>query len=112
MMRPKNRFNKLISRTDTSMIMKIMFWVFLAVGIFVRVFRFGAFPSGLNQDEAFAGYEAYSLLHYGTDTAGYHNPIYLVAWGSGMNALETYLMIPFEEYMVAYRKGKIDTNTT
>jgi len=94
-MRPKNRFNKLISRTDTSMIMKIMFWVFLAVGIFVRVFRFGAFPSGLNQDEAFAGYEAYSLLHYGTDTAGYHNPIYLVAWGSGMNALETYLMIPF-----------------
>ncbi len=95
-MRSKNnRFNNLISRTDTSMVMRILFWLFLATGFFVRVFRFGSFPSGLNQDEAFAGYEAYSLLHYGTDTAGYHNPVYLVAWGSGMNALETYLMIPF-----------------
>ena len=83
------------SKIDDKTITLILFWLFLAIGVFVRVFRFGDFPSGLNQDEAFAGYEAYSLLHYGTDTAGYHNPVYLVAWGSGMNALETYLMMPF-----------------
>ena len=91
----KNSLSDIRSRIDTDMICRILFWAFLAVGIFVRCFRFGDVPSGLNQDEAFAGYEAYSLLHYGTDTAGYSNPVYLVAWGSGMNALETYLMMPF-----------------
>lgn len=74
---------------------KLLFWLILAAGIFARVYRFGLVPNGLNQDEAFAGYEAWSLLNYGIDTAGYHNPVYLTAWGSGMNALETYLMIPF-----------------
>ena len=74
---------------------KLLFWLILAAGIFARVYRFGLVPNGLNQDEARAGYEAWSLLNYGIDTAGYHNPVYLTAWGSGMNALETYLMIPF-----------------
>lgn len=73
----------------------IIFFVILAIGIFVRCLRFGMVPAGLNQDEAFAGYEAYSMMHYGMDTAGYTNPVYLVAWGSGMNALESYLMMPF-----------------
>ena len=73
----------------------IIFFIILAVGIFVRCLRFGLVPAGLNQDEAFAGYEAYSLMNYGMDTAGYTNPVYLVAWGSGMNALESYLMMPF-----------------
>jgi 4-amino-4-deoxy-L-arabinose transferase-like glycosyltransferase len=63
----------------------------------LRLIGLGFFPSGnaLNPDEAFAGYEAWSLLHYGIDSHGYTWPVYLVAWGSGMNALETYLMIPF-----------------
>lgn len=50
---------------------------------------------GVNQDEAYAGYEAYSLLHYGVDSHGYVNPVYLVLWGSGMDALYSYLSIPF-----------------
>ena len=65
------------------------------LGLFVRVFRFGAAPPGLNQDEAFAAYEAWALLHYGTDSSLHAWPVYLTAWGSGMNALESYLMIPF-----------------
>lgn len=69
--------------------------LFLLLGIALRVYRFGLTPAGLNPDEAFAGYEAFSLLNYGIDSAGYHNPTYLVAWGSGMNALESYLAIPF-----------------
>ena len=71
------------------------FWLILLLGLAVRLWRFGALPAGLNQDEAFAGYEAWSLLHYGRDSAGYAWPVYLTAWGSGMNALETYLMLPF-----------------
>lgn len=76
---------------------KALFWLLFMIGAMLRLIGLGVFPSGnaLNQDEAFAGYEAWSLLHYGMDSHGYTLPIYLVAWGSGMNALETYLMIPF-----------------
>ena len=76
-------------------LVRILFIVFLTVGIAARVWRFGRVPAGMNQDEAFAAYEAYSLLTTGLDTAGYPFPVYLTAWGSGMNALESYLMIPF-----------------
>ena len=76
---------------------RILFWLLLLVGAMLRLIGLSAFPNGkaLNPDEAFAGYEAWSLLHYGMDSHGYSVPVYLVAWGSGMNALETYLMIPF-----------------
>ena len=67
----------------------------LLLGLFARVFMFGSVPGDINQDEAFAGYNAYTLLHYGADSYGYRLPVYLTAWGSGMNALESYLMIPF-----------------
>ena len=74
---------------------RLLFIAFLIIGIFARVWRFGQVPAGMNQDEAFAAYEAYSLLRTGLDTAGYPFPVYLTAWGSGMNALESWLMIPF-----------------
>lgn len=70
-----------------------LFLIFL--GVAVRLWQLGATPCGLNQDEAYAGYEAYSLLTYGVDSWGYHNPCYFVSWGSGMNVLESYLAMPF-----------------
>ncbi len=74
---------------------RVIFMVLMAVGIAVRVIGFGVIPGDLNQDEAFGGYEAYSMLKYGVDSAGYRFPVYLFAWGSGMSALNTYLMMPF-----------------
>ena len=74
---------------------RLCFWAIFALGLGVRLWQFGRVPEGINQDEAFAGYEAFCLLHGGTDTAGYRFPVYLTAWGSGMNALESYLMLPF-----------------
>ena len=65
------------------------------MGIFARIWQFGVVPGDINQDEAFAGYDAYNLLHYGMDSAGYRFPVYLTTWGSGTSALNTYLMIPF-----------------
>ena len=65
----------------------------IAVGVFVRVFRFGQVPAGFNQDEAFAAYEAYSLLNFGKDSAGYSFPTYFVSWGSGMNVLEKIIYV-------------------
>ncbi|MBK1810391.1 glycosyltransferase family 39 protein [Clostridium sp. YIM B02505] len=67
----------------------------IVIGIVVRIIYLGIVPGGINQDEAFAGYEAYSLLRYGIDSSGYHLPVYFVSWGSGMNVLNSYLMIPF-----------------
>ena len=74
---------------------KCIFFVLFALGFFARVYRFGSAPPGLNQDEAFAAYESWALLHYGQDSSLHTWPVYLTAWGSGMNALESYLMIPF-----------------
>lgn len=75
---------------------KILFAI-LVLGFALRLILVGTVhgDSNLNQDEAFAAYEAYSISTYGVDSHGYHNPVYLVAWGSGMNALETYFMIPY-----------------
>jgi hypothetical protein len=74
---------------------RLCFWAVFALGLGIRLWQFGRMPEGINQDEAFAGYEAFCLLHGGMDTAGYRFPVYLTAWGSGMNALESYLMLPF-----------------
>ncbi len=69
--------------------------IIFIVAIFSRVILLGEVPGGIHADEAFASYEAYSLANYGVDSWGYHNPVYLAVWGSGMSALESYLMIPF-----------------
>ena len=73
---------------------KYMAGILILFGIAVIFFRFGKVPGGMQQDEAFAGYNAWSLLHYGMDSEGYANPVYFVTWGSGMSALNTYLMMP------------------
>ncbi|MBP3348625.1 MAG: glycosyltransferase family 39 protein [Clostridia bacterium] len=73
----------------------IFAFIVILVGIAVRVAGFGSLPGGFNQDEAYAAYEAYSLLNWGMDSSGYAFPTYFVSWGSGMNVLESYLAIPF-----------------
>lgn len=74
---------------------RIIFFILMAAGIAARMIGFGVIPGDINQDEAFAGYQAYSMLHYGVDSAGYRFPVYLYTWGSGMSALNSYLMMPF-----------------
>ena len=67
----------------------------MLVAIVSRSVLLGKIPCGVHADEAFAGYEAYSILNYGTDSWGYAFPVYLTTWGSGMSVLESFLMIPF-----------------
>lgn len=74
---------------------KYILWLLLAIGIILRIVLLGIVPGGINQDEAFSGYEAYSLVNYGIDSSGYAFPVYFVSWGSGMNVLNSYLMMPF-----------------
>lgn len=72
-----------------------IFYTILCLAVFLRLFKLGEIPSGLNQDEAFIGYEAWSLLTTGTDSWGYHYPLYFISWASGANVLYAYLTIPF-----------------
>lgn len=72
-----------------------IFWVLFLIGIGLRIYQFPNVPAGFNPDEAYSLYEGYNILNYGIDSWGYHNPVYLVAWGSGMNILQSLLMIPF-----------------
>lgn len=73
---------------------KYAVYLILIIGILIRIVGITDMPNALNCDEASAGYEAFSLLNYGIDRNGNHNPSFLVAWGSGQNALLTYLIIP------------------
>ena len=54
---------------------KCIFFLLVMLGVFVRVYRFGVAPPGLNQDEAFAAYDAWALLHYGTDSSLHAFPV-------------------------------------
>lgn len=67
----------------------------IAVGVALRCAATGYAPGGLNQDEASAAYEAWSLLNSGMDRNGCSWPVLFTAWGSGQNVLYSYLAMPF-----------------
>jgi 4-amino-4-deoxy-L-arabinose transferase-like glycosyltransferase len=73
----------------------LIFLGILIIGALARFYALGQIPAGLNQDEASMGYDAYSLLHYGIDRNGTHNPVQMIAWGSGQNSLQAYVTMPF-----------------
>ncbi|MFG2917720.1 glycosyltransferase family 39 protein [Kitasatospora sp. NPDC048298] len=64
------------------------------IAAILRLWRFPDLPGGLNQDEASAGYETFSLLTHGTDRWGNPWPVYFPSWGSGQNVLLSYLSVP------------------
>jgi 4-amino-4-deoxy-L-arabinose transferase-like glycosyltransferase len=75
----------------------IFFYAVFFAGCAVRLLFLSRLPKGLNQDEAYSGYEAWSLLNFGIDSWGYRNPVHFITWGSGMNALYVYLsMLPIK----------------
>ncbi|MBT9585245.1 glycosyltransferase family 39 protein [bacterium] len=73
----------------------MILWCLLLLGAVVRCYGFPDIPPGLNQDEASAGYDAWALWNHGVDRHGFSHPVHLVAWGSGQNALYSYLAMPF-----------------
>lgn len=74
---------------------KVIVYIVLVIGFLVRIVNIQNVPNGLNADEASAAYEAYAIGNYGIDRNGNFMPVFLVSWGSGQNALLTYLAIPF-----------------
>ena len=73
---------------------RFAFWSAILIGGIVRFYALGRVPAGLNSDEASTGVEALSIVQTGMDRWGNHLPVWFPAWGSGMNALYTYLAVP------------------
>lgn len=74
----------------------LVFMLIFAVGIIVRVWKFGAIPAGFNQDGAMGAVDALALAHHGTDRFGMWLPVHFTAWGFGqMSVLLSYLSVPF-----------------
>lgn len=84
----------LIAKKEDKKYKKIVF-VFFVLGFAVRLINIQNYPNALNVDEASSGYEAYAIGTYGIDRNGNFLPVFLKAWGSGQNALYTYILIPF-----------------
>lgn len=75
---------------DNWLILTILF-----VASCLRLIALGVYPRGTYTDEAYGAYIAYGLLTAGMDDRGCHFPVYFIAWGSGMNALYSYLGMLF-----------------
>ena len=73
----------------------LILYIAFIIGFASRLMLIEKFPNALNVDEASSGYEAYSILNYGIDRNGNFLPVFLESWGSGQNALYTYILIPF-----------------
>jgi len=67
----------------------------MLIAVATRLIGLGSLPDGMIPDEAYGAYNAYFIMNEGIDSRGYRFPVYFVAWGSGMNALYSYLAIPF-----------------
>ena len=62
---------------------RIIFFLLLGLGIFLRFYRLATLPEGFHQDEVSNSYEAFCLANYGIDRNGYQYPVYPITWGSG-----------------------------
>jgi hypothetical protein len=71
-----------------------LFALIFCLGCFARLWEFGTVPPGLSADEASDGVEAMSLYRYGTDRNGESFPVRFIGWGSGQDALDSYVLIP------------------
>lgn len=73
---------------------KIFLVIIFIVGILLRLYRLGEVPVGLHRDEAFLGYNAYSILKTGADMSGNFLPLHIKSFLFSP-ALYSYFSIPF-----------------
>lgn len=73
---------------------KILPFLLLGLGAFLRLFLLGEVPGGLHRDETFVAWNAFALWQEGMDSAGNVWPVYLADWGDGHSALYSWLLIP------------------
>lgn len=87
------KMNRLWSKLKQKKLLLVLVLIIL-FGSFIRLYELTQVPSGYNQDEVSAAYEAFALSQNGTDRWGNAWPAYFLSWGSGQNVLLSYLDIP------------------
>ena len=94
---------------------RLLIVMILLLSFVVRVYAFDKVPNP-DLDEAMGGINSWSLGKYGIDY--FHlvkNPVYLYAWGSGMNILYPLITVPFVKILglniVTYRLPLIIIST-
>ena len=73
---------------------RILLVIIFIIGILLRFYRLGDVPFGFHRDEAFLGYNAYSILQTGADMSGNFLPLHLKSFLFSP-ALYSYFSIPF-----------------
>ena len=96
----KEPLKEIINKENIKVVIKnnkydIITYLLIVLGCLVRSVGINLYPIGLNVDEASSAYEAFSILNFGIDRNENSFPVFLEAWGSGQNALYSYIMIPF-----------------
>ncbi|HSX40161.1 MAG TPA: glycosyltransferase family 39 protein [Candidatus Saccharimonadales bacterium] len=83
------------------MIRKYLFFIILAIAIFLRFWQLGNIPSGVHTDEADMGYSAYSILNSGLDPKGLFNPLAFSDNNTGGThpPVYTYILLPLVKVM-------------
>lgn len=75
----------------------IIFVLIILLGFFLRFYKLGDYPRTLHRDEAFLGYNAYSILKTGRDMSGNLFPLHLQSFIYSP-AGYSYLSIPFIKF--------------
>ncbi|MEK7517261.1 MAG: glycosyltransferase family 39 protein, partial [Patescibacteria group bacterium] len=73
---------------------KILLVIIFIIGILLRFYRLGDVPLGFHRDEAFLGYNAYSILLTGKDISGNFLPLHFKSFLYSPSGY-SYLSIPF-----------------
>lgn len=74
-----------------------IFLFILCIAIFFRFFRLSTVPPSASLDEVTIGYNAYSILHTGSDEYGYKFSLLLRAYDDWRPGLYVYFVIPFTQ---------------
>ncbi|MFA6309078.1 MAG: glycosyltransferase family 39 protein [Clostridia bacterium] len=94
--RPTRDWKPLKLMNDKQFVYRIIIIVLMLLAIFLRVYKFGMVPGGMNQDGVMAAVDANALANHGTDRFGMSLPVFFTSWGYGqMSVLLSYLMVPF-----------------
>ena len=74
---------------------KLLLTATLLLGLLLRTYQLSDNPPGFFADEASIGYNAYTILHSGTDEYGTAYPFFFRAFGEYKNPIQTYSTVPF-----------------
>jgi hypothetical protein len=77
----------------------VFFFLIVLLGSFLRFYKLNDVPAGFNQDEAVAGFDAYSLLKTGHDHHGKYWPVTFQTFNDWTGHSFNYQLMPFVALM-------------